>query len=65
MASNAVFDQVVNVSPRQTLPFGPIPKAIGAQLAVVPTFRSKPCVFHSSQYSTSTRPVRVFAVTLG
>ncbi|KAK6966321.1 hypothetical protein R3P38DRAFT_3218609 [Favolaschia claudopus] len=65
MASNAVFDQVGNVSPSRTLQFEPIPKAIGAQLTVVFWFRSKPYVFPSSQYSTSTRPVRVFAVTLG
>ncbi|KAK6972332.1 hypothetical protein R3P38DRAFT_3240121 [Favolaschia claudopus] len=65
MASNAVFDPVVNVSPRQTLPFGPIPKAIGGQLIVVVRFRSQPYGFHPSQYSTSTTPVRVFAVTLG
>ncbi|KAK7012942.1 hypothetical protein R3P38DRAFT_3207526 [Favolaschia claudopus] len=65
MASNAVFDQVGNVSPPQTLQFEPIPKAIGAQLIVVVSVRSQLYGFHPSQYSTSTGPVRVFAVTLG
>ncbi|KAK6996375.1 hypothetical protein R3P38DRAFT_3287838, partial [Favolaschia claudopus] len=51
--------------PPQTLPFEPKPKAIGAQLAVVPTFRSKLYDFHSRQYSKSTGPVRAFAATLG
>ncbi|KAK6981003.1 hypothetical protein R3P38DRAFT_3174249 [Favolaschia claudopus] len=65
MASNAVFDRVVNVSPAQTLQFEPIPKPIGAQLIVVVRIRSKLYGFPPSQYSKSTRPVRAFAVTLG
>ncbi|KAK6981083.1 hypothetical protein R3P38DRAFT_3234569 [Favolaschia claudopus] len=65
MASNAVFDQVVTVSPAQTLQFEPIPKAIGAQLTELSQFRFSPYGFPPSQYSMSTRPVRVFAVILG
>ncbi|KAK6969087.1 hypothetical protein R3P38DRAFT_2814845 [Favolaschia claudopus] len=53
------------LTPAQTLQFEPIPKAIGGGLTVLLQFRFLPYDFGSSQYSTSTRPGRAFAVTLG